>query len=271
MTITKLENQEFGFELVTLNYTPEPEATAWYAMHQCYSELDVEIDKLPINHGAALVKNLLDGHKGHFSPLEHNAITFNAVGFPHSLMQQLTRHRVAVSFSVQSMRYSGNRICDVAAMGFDEYDQESDEIAHEIMDSRVCEVIENKQPVERVMYIRPVGKYPSRNGVFNYTQEMRDIDVKSAFDNCQFYYEKIGLGMPYEQARGQLFFDFRQNFVVTFNARSLMHVLDLRSKKDAQLEIQILSNMLFKVFESWMPNIAKWYADTRKGKARLAP
>lgn len=243
-TITTLENPEFGFKLVTLNYTPEPEATAWYAMHQCYSEKDVEIDKLPVNHGGALVTNLLNGHKGHYSPLEHNAITFNAVGFPHSLMQQLTRHRVAVSFSVQSMRYSGNRICDVAKGDLD---------------------------IESVLYIRPVGKYASRSGVFNYTQEMRDIDVKSAFDNCQFYYEKIGLGMPYEQARGQLFFDFRQNFVVTINARSLMHVLDLRSKKDAQLEIQILSDMLFKVFESWMPNVAKWYADTRKGKARLAP
>lgn len=243
-TITKLENQDFGFKLVTLNYMPEPEATAWYAMHQCYSELDVEIDKLPVNHGAALVKNLLDGDKGHFSPLEHNKIVFNAVGFPHSLMQQLTRHRVAVSFSVQSMRYSGNRICEVA---------------------------KGNQDIESVLYIRPVGKYPSRSGMFNYTQEMRDIDINAAFDNCQLYYEKIGLGMPYEQARGQLFFDFRQNFVVSFNARSLMHVLDLRSKKDAQLEIQILSNMLFEVFESWMPNVSKWYSEARKGKARLAP
>ena len=244
MTITKLKNEKYGFELVTINYTPEPEATAWYAMHQCYSEGDCEIDKLPVNYGDSVVKNLLEGHKGHYSPLEHNAITFNAVGFPHSLMQQLTRHRVAVSFSVQSMRYSGNRICEVA---------------------------KGNQNIEDVIYIRPVGKYASRSGMFNYTQEIRDIDVKTALENCQLYYEKIGLGMPYEQARGQLFFDFRQNFVVSFNARSLMHVLDLRSKKDAQLEIQILSVMLFEVFESWMPNVAKWYSETRKGKARLAP
>ena len=41
---------------------------------------------------------------GHESPLEHINFTFGIEGVSHSLLAQLTRHRIA-SYSVQSQRY----------------------------------------------------------------------------------------------------------------------------------------------------------------------
>jgi thymidylate synthase (FAD) len=59
--------------------------------------------------------------------------------------------------------------------------------------------------------------------------------------------------------------------MLTLNARSLMHILDLRWKKDAQPEIQQLSELLFYHFQNWMPEIAQYYYDKRAKKAKLSP
>lgn len=52
---------------------------------------------------------------------------------------------------------------------------------------------------------------------------------------------------------------------------SLMHLLDLRWKKDAQLEAQKLCELLYLHFETWMPALAHWYLENRAKKARLSP
>ena len=77
--------------------------------------------------------------------------------------------------------------------------------------------------------------------------------------------------MSEEHARGKLPFDYRQHFVVSFSLRALLHFLDLRFKKDAQLEIQQLCNLIWPHVEDWVPAVAKWYERNRLGKARLAP
>jgi thymidylate synthase (FAD) len=59
--------------------------------------------------------------------------------------------------------------------------------------------------------------------------------------------------------------------MVSFNLRSVLHFMDLRAKKDAQLEIQILCNMIWPHIKEWVPEIAEWYEQNRLGKARLAP
>ena len=51
----------------------------------------------------------------------------------------------------------------------------------------------------------------------------------------------------------------------------LMHLLDLRWKKDAQLEAQKLCELLYCHFEAWMPAVAQWYQENRAKKARLSP
>ena len=63
----------------------------------------------------------------------------------------------------------------------------------------------------------------------------------------------------------------RQHFVVSFNLRSLLHFTDLRAKKDAQLEIQQLCDLLWVHAKEWTPAVAEWYEKNRLHKARLAP
>jgi thymidylate synthase (FAD) len=50
-----------------------------------------------------------------------------------------------------------------------------------------------------------------------------------------------------------------------------MHLLDLRWKRDAQLEAQKLCELLYVHFEEWMPDVAMWYKENRAMKAKLSP
>lgn len=176
--------------------------------------------------------------------LEHPQIILNCGYFPHSVMQQATRHR-HMSFDVQSGRYSGERIVDAADGNID---------------------------IEDIFYLRPVGYYTNREGKkYYYSQEQREDDLKWCLEASKRYAIKILEGMSEEHARGIIPFDFRQHFVVSCNVRSVLHFLDLRSKKDAQLEIQQLCDLIFPHIEEWTPAIAKWYKENRLHKAKLAP
>jgi thymidylate synthase (FAD) len=229
--------------------TPNPQQVIWAAMHQDYSEHYVwdSHDKWPDEErcGELIVKHLLAGDRGHYGPLEHPQITFNVGYFPHSMMQQVRTHRVGVSFDVQSFRYTGQRIINVA---------------------------EGKQDIEDVFYLRPVGKYTNRQGKrYFYSEEQRTEDLKWCLDACQHYKKRIEEGLAEEHARGIIPFDARQHFVLSCNVRSLMHLLDLRWKKDAQLEAQKLCELLFIHFEQWVPAVAQWYKENRAQKAKLSP
>jgi thymidylate synthase (FAD) len=50
-----------------------------------------------------------------------------------------------------------------------------------------------------------------------------------------------------------------------------MHLLDLRWKKDAQLEAQKFCELLYVHFEQWSPAVAQWYKENRAKKAKLSP
>jgi thymidylate synthase (FAD) len=229
--------------------TSNPQQLIWAAMHQDYSEHYVwdSHEKWPDEQrsGELIVKHLLAGERGHYGPLEHPQITFNVGYFPHSMMQQVRTHRVGVSFDVQSFRYTGQRIINVA---------------------------ENKQDVEDVFYLRPVGNYTNRQGKrYFYSEEQRAEDLQWCLQACQHYKKRIEEGLSEEHARGIIPFDARQNFVLSCNLRSLMHLLDLRWKKDAQLEAQKLCELLFIHFEQWTPAVAQWYKENRAQKAKLSP
>ena len=106
------------FRIDVISATQNPQQVIWAAMHQDYSE-DFVVDgrdRWPdeTKAGELVIKHLLAGNRGHYGPLEHPQITFNVGYFPHSMMQQVRTHRVGVSFDVQSFRYTGTRIIDVA-------------------------------------------------------------------------------------------------------------------------------------------------------------
>jgi thymidylate synthase (FAD) len=235
------------FKVKTLTRTPNPNQVVWYAMHQDYSENFIGDEEPPEERKAAEIclRNLLAGEKGHMGPYEHPQITFSVGWFPHSVMQQGRTHRVSTSWDVQSFRYSGKRICDV---------------------------IDGARELEEVFYLRPVGEYRDRNGKrYVYDKMDRDADLEHCLDSASLYTRRIKAGSPEEQARSIIPFDTRQHFVVSFNARSLMHFFDLRSKLDAQLEIRQLCELLMEEFRDWMPELAGWYEKHRYSKARLAP
>ena len=237
------------FSVAVLSQMPSPQTVMYAAMHQDYSENWVSQDKdtWPDERkcGEIIVKRLLAGERGHYGPLEHPQIVFNVGYFPHSVMQQARTHRVGTSFDVQSMRYTGQRIVKAAT---------------------------GELPLEDVFYLRPAGEYSDRFGKkYQYSEAQRQEDLHWCQKSAERYKAHLESGMAEEHARGTLPFDYRQHFVVSFNVRSLMHFLDLRAKKDAQLEIQALCDLLWPHFQAWVPEIAGWYESSRLGKARLSP
>ncbi|MBD2119691.1 FAD-dependent thymidylate synthase [Trichocoleus sp. FACHB-262] len=237
------------FQVEVLRATSNPQQAIYLAMHQDYSEAWVyaERDRWPdeAKCGELITKNLLAGNRGHYGPLEHPQIILNCGWFPHSTMQQIRTHRVGVSFDVQSFRYTGQRIIDV---------------------------VEGKRDVEDVFYLRPLGFYTDRQGKrYEYTEELRKQDLEWCFAGCERYKLRIDQGFSEEHARSLIPFDVRQHWVMSANVRSLMHLIDLRWKADAQLEAQKLCELIWPHFQAWVPAIAEWYETNRLKKARLAP
>ncbi|NJO43322.1 MAG: FAD-dependent thymidylate synthase [Cyanobacteria bacterium CRU_2_1] len=137
---------------------------------------------------------------------------------------------------------------------------------------RIIDVVEGIRNVEEVFYLRPVGTYSDRQGKhYEYTEEQRQQDLDWCLMACKRYHDRIHQGFAEEHARGLIPFDVRQHWVLSANVRSLMHLLDLRWKLDAQLEIQELCSLMWKHFEAWVPHIAEWYSKNRAHKAKLAP
>ena len=237
------------FTVAVISQTPNPQQTIYAAMHQDYAEGFVahERDTWPseAKAGELVIRNLLKGGRGHYGPLEHPQIVLNVGWFPHSTMQQIRTHRVGVSFDVQSFRYTGSRILDV---------------------------VEGKREIDEVFYLRPVGAYSDRQGKkYEYTAEERQQDLDWCLKACHRYKAKIDAGFAEEHARGLIPFDVRQHWIMSANPRSLMHLLDLRWKADAQLEAQKMCEEIWPHFQAWVPAIAAWYEENRLKKARLAP
>lgn len=237
------------FKVCTIAATPNPQRCVYAAMHQDYSEGFVadQAAEWPeeARAGEICVKRLLAGERGHYGPLEHAQIVLNVGWFPHSVMQQARTHRIGCSFDVQSMRYTGDRICRAASGELD---------------------------LEEVFYLRPVGHYSDRQGKkYFYSEHQRNKDLILCQEAANRYQELILDGFAEEHARGILPFDYRQHFVVSFSLRAFLHFLDLRAKLDAQEEIRALCELMLPCLRDWTPQFAEWYEKTRLHKARLAP
>ncbi len=235
------------FRVELLRATPNPQQLCWLAMHQDYSPHAVvdRLDKCPNEQqsGEYIVKHCMK--PSHFGILEHPQITINGIGFPHHTVMQIRTHRIGVSFDVQSFRYCGDNILDVA---------------------------KGRKTIDEVFCLRKPGRYTDRHGAkYEMTEQLYQHKLRSVQLMCDEYSADIADGFSEEHARELVGMGIRQNFVASFNARSLLHVLDNRHKKDAQLEVQIFSDLLFQRFAEWMPQVAEWYAANRLGKNKLAP
>lgn len=235
------------FRIETIACTKEPQRTIYAALHQCYSPNFVCDEEWPSEErcGEIIVHRLLAGDKGHYSPLETVSITLACGGFPHDLVQQVTRHR-HLSFGVQSFRYTGAQVAEVSLLG--------------------------DRDIEDILYLRPVGEYIDREGKrYTYSQDIRAMDKTRCRQTASDYALALQLGLSEEHARGMLPYALRQHFVMSGNARAIMHAFDLRWRRDAQLEAQWFCDLLFERFQEWVPAIANWYLKNRAHKGRLAP
>lgn len=255
--------------VTTLRSTPEPSQLVFAALRQDYSHEPVRNLVLPPEKdcGKRVIENLLTGNKGHFGPLEHPHITVATEFFPHSTMQQIRTHRVAISVDCQSFRYTSKGVESVVGG----LDQDLDQIVIETLDNG-CQKVAGGEDPHKIFYLSPVGTYRDRSGSkWVYSEAERQEDLLYCIESAKRYTRKRQQGCPPERARSIIPFDVRQHWVLTVNARSLMHLLDLRWKADAQLECQWFASLLFDRFSEWMPEVASWYSEARGKKAILSP
>ena len=222
-----------------------PQRLIYLAMHTDYSEEFDPSTELPEDRcGQIVVQRLLDNHRGHWGPLEHPHLSL-LLKVDHNTAVQLRTHRVGLSFDVQSMRYTGRRIEAVA---------------------------DGNTPIDEVFYIRPPGAYRDRQGdSYQWTQhqiaELATLHMNSACD----YADLRGKGVSEEHARCALPTSYYQNVLITGNARSWLHLLDVRLKADAQLEVRWAMDLAADRVAQWIPEVYAWWHTHRKGKALLAP
>lgn len=236
-----------NLEVVMLQCYPIPEQVIYQAAKNDYSEIPIHKKQIPSPNecGKWIVDELLSNDKGHWGPIEHPHITFSVAGYVHSVMVQARTHRVGVSFDVQSQRYTGKRVLKVA---------------------------EGKLPVEDVFYVRPVGFYTNREGKkYDWTEEQRERKLSRILDSCVEFSNDYDEGMCEEHIRDYLPQCIRQNFVMTVNLRSILHMIDLRAKMDAQLEIQALMSQIAPHLQRWSPNVWNYYEEKRLHRAKLSP
>lgn len=177
--------------------------------------------------------------------LEHPQITFSVSGYVHNVMVQGRTHRIGTSWDCQSQRYTGKRILKVA---------------------------NGELNPEDVFYVRPAGFYTNRKGKkYDWTEEHRQRKLERIVEECREYSEYYVQGVCEEHIRDYLPQAIRQNFVVSFNLRSILHFIDLRAKMDAQLEIQALCHSFALELKKWSPNVWAYYEEKRFKRAKLSP
>jgi len=245
-----------------LNATPHPEETICRAARNDYmSEYggDLPFYRVmePIEGDTVedkkrnLIERLLD--HGHFGPFEHVQATFYVKGVSRALMAQITRHRPA-TFDVQSMRYvdfsdlmpePGEGFVIIPELGNAELHGRNAEFADYVSENYSDEEIVAER--ERL-----------------YCQALEESIAK--------YNDLLALGVAPENARKVLPIGTKVNIVFSMNARTLMHVADMRAAGDAQWEIREMTEAVLDQAAEWCPHTFDYYERELKGrKNRLAP
>lgn len=233
------------FKSDLLERTPRPQRLIYLALHNDYSEdycPDTELSETRC--GEIAVKRLLQGERGHFGPLEGPQLSLIQRA-DHNTIMQLRTHRIGISFDVQSLRYTGERFEKVAR---------------------------GELPVDQVFYCRRPGIYRDRGGEpYEWTDSLAAVAQEHCIESCRRYLELRSFGVAEEQARGVIATSYFQNAVISANLRTWLHLLDVRLKLDAQLEVRAVGELVAGFIEDWVPEIYAWYSRYRRGKALLAP
>lgn len=219
--IPNLEDK-VGLKVDLLEYTPNAAKLLYAICKQCVTrESTSEIYKrdIPIETQTKLIQSVIDS--GHTSILEHITFTFSIAGISRVTSHQVVRHRIGVSVTQQSQR-------EVSADNF-KFIIPPFIMAHDDTRAFFFKKMErNKQ--DYVTLCEMLSKYLSPQDTM---QKVR------------------------EDARYLLPGACETKLVLTFNARSLMHFIALRSCMRAQWEIRNLSNRLLNEVEKVVPSVFK--------------
>ena len=237
------------FKVVKITSTPRPQALVYLAAKNDYSEKYIDsFSEISEWEAAEKLEKMLWRSKTrpHLGPYEHPQITFSCGYYPHNVAMQLRTHRVGITFDVQSQRYTGQRVIQVAngELDFDE-----------------------------VFYIRPAGTYQNRQGRrFTLTEHMREQKKELILTTARHYADYVELmDEPEESARDMLSQAIRQNFFVSMTCRTLMHLILVRSAKDVQLECRDCIEKMMVAFDEWMPETSKLVREKFAVKGNLTP
>lgn len=175
--------------------------------------------------------------RGHYGPFEHPQITFTVEGVSRVTMAQITRHR-HLTFDVQSQRY---------------------------VDFSDTEAIMPKSLQDGERNITKSGEDSA-----DADTELHKFDYEYITEAAyEAYQNMVDDGVPKEDARYVLPLGTPVNMTFSGNARTFLHLLNLRDKADAQWEIRELADMLLDELFEWMPYTFEWYAENKP--MRLSP
>ncbi len=200
-------------------HTANPDEVVATAARLCYSDADIEdlLEGVQAKDQQRFIQRLIS--MGHYSPIEHATFTFGIKGVSRSLLAQITRHRIA-SFSVKSQRYVG-----VAGKG-------ADGGFNYIMPPAIASL--------------------GDEAIVKYANQMAQI---------QEWYDEWcnALGnqgeKTFEDARFVLPNAAETKFIVTMNARELIHFFQLRCCNRAQWEIREVAWEMLKLVIRVAPNL----------------
>jgi len=174
--------------------------------------------------------------RGHYGPWEHPSITFAVEGVSRVTMAQITRHR-HMTFDIQSMRYADF----------------------------------SEQEIVTPVSLRDPDHFSRETGVVDV--EDRDLlrgEYEEALDELVELYERlVRSGVPKEDARFILPLGTTVNMTFSGNARTFLHLLDMRKKANAQWEIRELSEALLDELFEWCPYTFRYYEE--HGPNKLSP
>jgi len=194
--------------------------------------------------------------KGHFGPFEHPQITFAIEDVSRTLMAQLTRHRTGITFDVQSQRY----------VNFTDQDAEELVVTPKSYTNREHVGRNPDTPSPREVYEK------TGVAVDEQFEEAQETFDKAIQDSVQAYQNLVSLGWPPEDARFVLPEGSKVNIYMTLNARTVMHVADMRAQADAQWEVRELTENILNLAEDWMPLTFSFYREELvHRKNRLSP
>lgn len=207
---------EVNLSVELLNWSESAETIAAMAARLCYSASDIgEILKKSSSDQKKFIEKLVD--MGHLSPIEHISFTFGVQGVSRALLAQVTRHRIA-SFSVQSQRY----ISQARDQGTFSY------------------------------IVPPSIKALGKDAEEKYAEQM---------DTIQLWYNEWSSQLgndgekTNEDARFVLPNACETRFIMTMNARELLHFFSLRCCNRAQWEIREMAWKMLALVMKAAPNI----------------